>query len=285
MAGDKESGGGGGEGEDGDGGDAFGHGYVQMVGERGGTEDEARPGQGAAPDVGMKPGGDGPPFQVFDLDGGVEFDPVAGAAEAVSEGDVFNARPDVALVEASHAEEDFAADGSAAGPESGSVFARLLVHEVVQEVFVLGDEARAVRFVVVGTDQGVEGGVAGEPGVDAAEGAGMDTDIGVDEDNQGAFGESGAPVSRGGGAHAARRAKEGNAVLAGDGRGIIGRAVVDDDTLARLERGVLQGLETTGERQCIVENGDDNTYLQSASLSRNTGLGNEKRVLAVPGRF
>ncbi len=152
MAGDKESRGGGNEAEHENAGDALGHGHIQMVGERRGTKDEPRPGKGTAPDVCVKPGGEGPAFQMLDLDGGVEFDPVAGAAEAMAEGDVFNARPDVAFIEASHAKEDFAADGSAAGPESGSVLVGVLVHEVVQEVFVLGDETGAVGFVVVRTD-------------------------------------------------------------------------------------------------------------------------------------
>ncbi len=152
VAGDKERGGDGHQGENGDTGNALGDGQVEMVRERGGTEDEPCPGQGAAPDVGMKPRSDGPVFQVLDLDGGVECDAVAGAAETMPKGDVFNARTDVALVEASDAKKDFAADRSAAGPKCGSILTRMLMHEVVQEVLVLRDKTWAVGFVVVRAD-------------------------------------------------------------------------------------------------------------------------------------
>lgn len=118
--------------------------------------------------------------------------------------------------------------------------------------------------------------------MDAAECVRVYTDIGVDEDYEAAFGEGGAAVARGRGAHAVGRADEGSSGLARDGSGIIGRAVVDDDALARLKGGVLEGLETAGERECTIENRDDDTNLQDASLSLPARLDNEKRVLAVP---
>ncbi len=121
--------------------------------------------------------------------------------------------------------------------------------------------------------------------MDAAECFRVDTDIGVDEDDQAAFGKSGAAVARGRGSHAPGRADDGSAGLARDGRGVVGRAVIDDDALPRLEQGVFQSLETAGERQCIIENRDDDTNLQIASLRWPTGFDNERRVLAVLDRF
>lgn len=249
-----------GEGDEGEGGGgvaSLDDGEVEVVGERGGAEDEAGPGEGAVEDVGAEEGGESPALEVFDLDLGIEGDAVAGAAEAMAEGDVFDGGAAVALVEAAEAGEDVAADGAAAGPEGAGVAAGALVHEVVEEVFVLADEAGGFGFVVVGADEGGEAGVVVEAGLDAAQGAGVEADVGVDEDEEIGFGEGGAAVAGGGGAHAAGSVDDGGAGAAGDFGGVVGGAVVDDDALGGLEAGVSEGGEAARQRARVVKDRDN----------------------------
>ena len=106
-----------------------------------------------------------PSLQVGGQDVAGQDDPVAGAGEAIAQLDVLDGGPGIEPgVEAAEIEEDLAADHPAAGPEGVGragvvVKLALLVHEVVQQVAELADQAPGRRLVVVRAEEGGEAGI------------------------------------------------------------------------------------------------------------------------------
>ena len=93
-------------------------------------------------------------------------------------------------VEPAELEEELAANHPAAGPEGmgrpGVVDERsVLVDEMMEQVAVLADQARRGRCIVVGAEEGREARVGLEPRHGAAQGLGVDGDVGVEEEDQG----------------------------------------------------------------------------------------------------
>jgi hypothetical protein len=78
--------------------------------------------------------------------------------------------------------EGVAADRAETCPERARLAGRLLVDVVVQEVAEARDRAGRLGVVVVGPEDGGQFGIAVEMRADALEGAGVDNDVGVDED-------------------------------------------------------------------------------------------------------
>ena len=151
---------------------------------------------------------------------------MAGADQACSQLDVLSGRPLVAFVESARVQEHRAADRAAAGPEGAGATLALLVNEAVHQVFVLGDEIRLGRLVVVGADQRVELGVVSEGVRDLFERVGLDLDVGVDEEQDFPLGEGCGDVAGVGWALALGDRDDPGAVGFGDFGGIVPGAIV-----------------------------------------------------------
>jgi hypothetical protein len=83
----------------------------------------------------------------------------SGASQSITQFDIFDAWPEIGLVEAVQFQEDVPAYTAATGPEGGSVSGAILVNEMVGEVFVSRNEIRLGRIVIVRSDDSVKIGV------------------------------------------------------------------------------------------------------------------------------
>ncbi len=87
------------------------------------------------------------------------------------------------LVELSRLEEDRAAHRAAARPERLGLAGVPVVHVVVQQVAVLGDDAGRRRVGVVRPEGGAHAGIVGEQLGHAGERVGVHAGVGVDKDD------------------------------------------------------------------------------------------------------
>src|SRR5256886_5346370 len=170
-------------------------------------EDEARPGQGPAGDVGADDGSESPPLEVRALESGVQSYPIAGRQQTIPELDVLDRWSRKSSgVESADRLERRAPDSSAPGPERRGVAVAPLVHEMMQEVPVAGDHAAGTRPRVVRAEDGRILGMVGEEALNALDPPRGDHDVGVDEEENGAAGAPGALIPGRGGARGVRRA-------------------------------------------------------------------------------
>ena len=122
-----------------------------------------------------------------------------------------------------------APNGAAGTPEGRRLGAGVLVHVMVHEIAVLGDEVRLARGVVVGADHGVQFRVGGEQALDHVHRVGLDDDIGVDEEQQVANSGACPDVARLGWPGWAGSGDHRGAVLPGHVRRVRGAAIDDHD--------------------------------------------------------
>ena len=168
---------------------------VERCGAAPALEEELRPREPAAREVGVDHRRERPRLQVATLDARVEDDPRAALREPQAELDVLDRRGRVALrVEA---RERGTADRTEAGPERLRGAGELQVHVVVEKVPEARDEPGVGRVAVVGAEKRVEARVGGERGAQALECVAVRLDVGVDKDEHVAGRAARALVPRG----------------------------------------------------------------------------------------
>jgi hypothetical protein len=168
------------------------------------------------------------------------------------------------IVEPSNFREAGAADRTAPRPERRRVRVALPVHEVMEEVPVLGDHPRRPGRRVVGAEHGAELGVFRERRVHAADRVRRDRDIGIDEEQDLAAGRCGPAVPGSGRARVLLETDRAGPREPGDCRGVIRGGVVDDDELTAGYGGGFQRGQTFGEVRRVVVDGNDDGQANGA---------------------
>lgn len=195
--------------------------------------------------------------------GGIEQHAKPALAKAVTKLDVFDGRPAIAVIEAADAAEDRLADSAATGPERLRIRRAVLVNEVVREILPLGDEVRRSGPRVVRTEHRIHIGTVFEKAADLSDGAGairragVNADVGVEEQKHVAGGFLGAEAASGGGSAAAARRKDGNPEGRGDPGAVVGGTVVDHEDLLGPAGRLLKRAEGLAQGGGPVVHGND----------------------------
>ena len=136
-----------------------------------------------------------------------------------------------------------APDRAQTGPEARNVPARVLVHVVVQQVARPTEASRSRRRIVVAADDAGMSGMAGEEVLQPLPGAGVNSDVGVDEEHDGGPARRSGAVARLGRAPRDIRGYDARPERRSQFRGVVGRSVVRYDHLVRSEARTAQRLE------------------------------------------
>jgi hypothetical protein len=164
----------------------------------------------------------------------------------------------VRLVEPAHRVEHVAAYGPESAPEGGCFPATVLMHPMVEEVLVAGDDVAVGRIVVVGTEQRRHIGRGDQVVLDRCQGLRMHPNIGVHEDQHVAARRFGAHVPAGGGSTSCLVAgHESGARLPRRVGGVIGRRVVDHQQFVGGTRRGRQRFQTYLKIRAAIAHGDD----------------------------
>src|SRR5262245_38248545 len=112
----------------------------------------------------------------------VKGDAVPRSTQPGPQFNVFDRRALVAAgIKTSPGQEELTPYRPAADPEAVYGAVVLMVHVMVEQVFVLRQKIRGRRGIVVGPDNGIEGWVSGKCRGNTFQGIGMDAHIGIDE--------------------------------------------------------------------------------------------------------
>src|SRR4051812_21523353 len=111
-----------------------------------------------------------------------QANPLPGLPQPIPELDIFNGRPTILLTKSPYCQEHLAPDGAAGAPEGARVFAGRLVDVMVEKIFVLREEIRRRRFVVIGAEDGCVVRFSGKSGHHLAQSIRGKSDISIDEE-------------------------------------------------------------------------------------------------------
>jgi len=111
---------------------------------------QRRPGHATVEDIREDHPGQRPGFMVLHLDIRCQANPSSPLAQPVAQFNILDRRLGIALrVEGADGDEALAAHRATASPEGRGISVSLMMDEVVEEVFILGDESGRGRGVVV----------------------------------------------------------------------------------------------------------------------------------------
>jgi hypothetical protein len=173
-------------------------------------------------------GSDGPAFSVFAEDITRQDCVMAGVEQAIPEFNIFNGGFFVSpVIETAEFQEDVTADEPAAGPESlclSGILVKIarLMDVMVEQVSELADEAWVSWGVVIGAKQGVDQRITMDMIEGIGDGVGLDSDIGIEEEDPLAASFVASKVSGGGWATSFWKCKESGFEVLGDLGGVIG---------------------------------------------------------------
>jgi hypothetical protein len=164
------------------------------------------------------------------------------------------------LIESAQIEEYGSTDSSTPRPESGRLGRRTLVHVVMVQVLVLGNEVLFGRVVIVRAEHRRDRRLLDEVGRHLFDGIALDDDIGIDEEQNVTGRLPGRQVTGATGPGPPAGLEDTGSPAPGDGSGPVRRQVIDDDDLVRLARGSAERIQAPRKKMLRVIRRHDHRY-------------------------